>query len=92
MYDGAGCSTHSKNTSEMNGQMESSLGLGIDGGCDLRNRNRTSNTWTNSSRGMISDQDDVEERGAYIEEYNQLAKKVSLYMMSQLSTLTILLA
>jgi hypothetical protein len=36
----------------------------------------SSNTWTDSSGGVLSDVDDVEDRSEYVEEYNRLAKKV----------------
>jgi len=37
---------------------------------------RSSNTWTSSSGDVLSDQDEVEDRSVFVEEYNRLARKV----------------
>lgn len=37
---------------------------------------RTSNTWTSSSGDVLSDQDDVDDRTVFVQEYNRLARKV----------------
>ena len=36
----------------------------------------TSNTWTSSSGEMLSEQDDIDHRLVYVQEYNRLATKV----------------
>ncbi|KAK0125557.1 hypothetical protein ONS96_009393 [Cadophora gregata f. sp. sojae] len=36
---------------------------------------RTSNTWTSSSGDVLSDQDDVDDRTLFVQEYNRLARK-----------------
>ncbi|KAG4436805.1 hypothetical protein IFR05_007695 [Cadophora sp. M221] len=36
---------------------------------------RTSNTWTSSSGDVLSDQDDVDDRTVFVQEYNRLARK-----------------
>lgn len=36
----------------------------------------TSNTWTSSSGEMLSEQDEIDDRMAFVQEYNRLAKKV----------------
>lgn len=41
-----------------------------------RRANITSNTWTSSSGDVVSDQDEVDDRSSYVQEYNRLAKKV----------------
>lgn len=46
---------------------------------DRRTQLRTSNTWTSSSGEVLSDQDDVEDRAPFIQEYNRLAGKVCIY-------------
>jgi len=38
---------------------------------------QSSNTWTTSSGDILSDQDEVEDRGFFIQEYNRLARKVN---------------
>lgn len=35
----------------------------------------TSNTWTSSSGDMVSEQDEIDDRSVFIQEYNRLAKK-----------------
>lgn len=37
---------------------------------------RTSNTWTSSEGDVLEDQDEIDDRTVFIEEYNRLAKKV----------------
>lgn len=41
-----------------------------------RRQINSSNTWTSSSGDMLSDQDDIEDRTPFIQEYNRLARKV----------------
>lgn len=41
-----------------------------------RSRWSSSNTWTDSSGGILSEVDDVEDRTEYLTEYNRLAEKV----------------
>lgn len=56
---------------------------------DNRRQMRSSNTWTSSSGDMLSDQDDIEDRGPYIQEYNRLARKVGLCAMGKFETDTV---
>jgi hypothetical protein len=44
----------------------------------------TSNTWTTSSGDVLSDQDEVDDRTVFIQEYNRLARKVSISLLSKL--------
>jgi hypothetical protein len=44
----------------------------------------TSNTWTTSSGDVLSDQDEVDDRTTFIQEYNRLAKKVCTSLLSKL--------
>jgi len=37
---------------------------------------RTSNTWTSSSGDILSDQDEVDDRTIFVQEFNRLARKV----------------
>lgn len=37
---------------------------------------RSSTTWTSSSGGFLPDDDDIEDRAEFLQEYNRLAKKV----------------
>ncbi|PVH89508.1 hypothetical protein DL98DRAFT_647264 [Cadophora sp. DSE1049] len=48
-----------------------------DGHPDGRSRRavRTSNTWTSSSGDVLSDQDDIDDRTVFVQEYNRLARK-----------------
>jgi hypothetical protein len=39
---------------------------------------RTSNTWTSSDGGVLSDQDEVDDRTVFVQEFNRLARKVSI--------------
>jgi len=43
-----------------------------------RSAMQTSNTWTSSSGDVLSDHEENEDRTAFVEEYNRLAKKVVL--------------
>lgn len=45
-----------------------------------RRANGTSNTWTSSDGGVLSDQDEIDDRIVFVEEYNRLAKKVKQYL------------
>lgn len=38
----------------------------------------TSNTWTSSSGEMLSEQDEIDDRMTFVQEYNRLAKKVQI--------------
>ena len=38
---------------------------------------RTSNTWTSSDGDILSDQDEVDDRTVFVQEFNRLARKVS---------------
>jgi hypothetical protein len=42
-----------------------------------RRQINSSNTWTSSSGDVLSDQDDIEDRTLFVQEYNRLARKVS---------------
>jgi hypothetical protein len=42
----------------------------------------TSNTWTTSSGDVLSDQDEVDDRTIFIQEYNRLANKVRTFLLS----------
>lgn len=42
----------------------------------VRRTARTSNTWTSSEGDVLEDQDEIDDRTVFIEEYNRLAKKV----------------
>lgn len=44
---------------------------------ERRRQMHSSNTWTSSSADVLSDQDDIEDRTPFIQEYNRLARKVS---------------
>jgi hypothetical protein len=44
----------------------------------------TSNTWTTSSGDVLSDQDEVDDRTIFIQEYNRLARKVWTFLSSKL--------
>lgn len=46
----------------------------------------TSNTWTTSSGDVLSDQDEVDDRTIFIQEYNRLAKKVRTFLLSKPSS------
>lgn len=56
-----------------------------DGHHERRSRKamRTSNTWTSSSGDVLSDQDDVDDRTVFVQEYNRLAKKVLLALLGK---------
>jgi hypothetical protein len=56
-----------------NGLTRSSEGNGVS---ERRWHMQSSNTWTSSSGDVLSDQDDIEDRGSFIQEYNRLARKV----------------
>lgn len=43
---------------------------------ERRRQMASSNTWTSSSGDVLSDHDDIEDRGPFIQEYNRLARKV----------------
>jgi len=49
---------------------------------------RSSNTWTSSSAGLFSDQDDIEDRTYFLQEYNRLAGKVCRVSEEQHGVLT----
>jgi hypothetical protein len=49
----------------------------------------TSNTWTSSDGDVLSDQDEIDDRTVYIQEYNRLAKKVKLWPTVESTTLTL---
>ena len=53
-----------------------------------RREAQTSNTWTSSSGEVFSEQDEVEDRTDFVQEYNRLANKVLFTPMTSLSLLT----
>lgn len=49
----------------------------VQGGGRSRRVMQTSNTWTSSSGEVPTDQDDIDDRTVFVQEYNRLAQKVS---------------
>jgi len=45
---------------------------------------QTSNTWTLSSGGVVSEPNDVDDRTEFVDEYNRLAVKVSSCLASNM--------
>jgi hypothetical protein len=61
------------------GKFRSSAALtNASGGSFTRRAIRTSNTWTSSDGDVLSDQDEVDDRAVLIQEFNRLARKVSI--------------
>jgi len=50
---------------------------------------QSSNTWTASSGDILSDQDEIEDRGFFIQEYNRLARKVNFTVKEPCKKLTL---
>jgi hypothetical protein len=60
-----------------NGKFESSAALTEASTAGISRRIlRTSNTWTSSSGDVLSDQDEIDDRTIFIQEFNRLARKV----------------
>lgn len=72
----------------VDGSNEAMRSLGSYDEHDRRAQLRSSNTWTSSSGEVLSDQDDVEDRSPFIQEYNRLAKKVESFPYMVCHTLT----
>jgi hypothetical protein len=65
--------------SHSTGQFRSSVALTeASAGGISRRAGRTSNTWTSSDGDVLSDQDEVDDRTVFLQEFNRLARKVCL--------------
>jgi hypothetical protein len=67
-----------------NGKFGSSAALTEASTADISRRAvRTSNTWTSSSGDIVSDQDEIEDRTLFVQEFNRLAKKVCIIALER---------
>ena len=66
--------------SHSTGQLRTSVALTeASAGGISRRAGRTSNTWTSSDGDVLSDQDEVDDRTVFLQEFNRLARKVRLH-------------